>query len=390
MSEQLPFLPYGKQAVSEDDVAAVCAVLKSDYLTTGPEVPRFEGALCSAIGAAHSVAVSNGTAALHAACFAAEIGPGDEVLVPAITFVASANCVRYLGGEPIFVDVHPDSGLIDLDDAQRKITSKTKAVIPVHLNGRPADLDALSAIAQKHGLTVIEDAAHALGAKYRDSRIGDCTYSDMAIFSFHPVKHITTAEGGSISTGSDVLATRLRQFRDHGIERRFEHMRLESPPSWYYEQHTLGFNYRLSAIQCVLGTSQLTRLSGFIERRNQIAAFYDRAFEGVSYVTPAERAPATDLHAYHLYPLLIDYDGAGTTREGVVAGLRERRIGTQVHYIPVPAQPYYSARGWKASDFPGAAAYYARALSIPMYPTLSDDDVKRVVEAVSDVLSSGT
>ena len=400
----LPFLPYGRQTIDDADIAAVVAVLRSDYLTTGPMIPRFEAALAKRVGARHAVVVANGTAALHATAFAADIGPGDEVLVPAITFVASANCVRYQGGEPVFVDVDPVSGLMDLDHAATLITAKTKAVIPVHLNGAPVDLAATRALADAHGLILIEDAAHALGATYDGTPIGDGRFGDMAILSFHPVKHITTGEGGAILTNSDALAERLRRFRDHGIERRPDHFLEADAGPWHYEQIDLGYNLRLSAIQCSLGLTQLDRLDGFVQRRQAIAARYDAAFSGVAGITPvksprmADGADTTgqmaattadgpqDTSAYHLYAVLMDYAAHGTTRTAVMTALRAAGIGTQVHYIPVPAQPYYQDRGADMADYPGAARYFERVLSLPLYPTLTDADVDRVVHATCAAL----
>ncbi len=407
----LPFLPYGRQTIDDTDIAAVVEVLRSDFLTTGPMVPKFEAALAKRVGARHAVVVANGTAALHAAAFAADIGPGDEVLVPAITFVASANCVRYQGGEPVFVDVDPASGLMDLDHAATLITAKTKALIPVHLNGAPVDLAATRALADAHGLILIEDAAHALGATYDGTPVGDGRFGDMAILSFHPVKHITTGEGGAILTNSDALAERLRRFRDHGIERRPEHFLEADAGPWHYEQVELGHNLRLSAIQCGLGLTQLDRLDGFVRRRQAIAARYDAAFAGVAGITPVRSprmAPTTiaasgaavvsradptastdgpaDTSAYHLYAVLIDYAAHGTTRSAVMTTLRDAGIGTQVHYIPVPAQPYYQRRGADMAHYPGAARYFERVLSLPLYPTLTDADVDRVVQATCAAL----
>ncbi len=379
------FLPYGRQHIDDEDVAAVLKTLRSDYLTTGPEVPAFEEALCAAVGAKHAIAVSNGTAALHAACFAAGVGPGDEVIVPAITFVASANCVRYMGAEPVFVDVDPSSGLLQPEAVEAAITDKTKAIIPVHLNGRPVNLRGLQEVARRHKLIVIEDAAHALGATYEDSKIGDQAFTDMSIFSFHPVKHITTAEGGAIMTNDDDMAAKLRMFRDHGLARTAETFLKPSPGPWYYEQHVLGYNLRLSAIQCTLGRIQLQKLGRFITRRLEIAALYDQLFAEVPSIKPASHGPENSVSAYHLYPVLIDYKAVGKERVQVMTELREHKIGTQVHYIPVPSQPYYAARGWEMKDFVGAATYYEGALSLPMYPDLTDEDVRRVVTSLREI-----
>lgn len=379
-------LPYGRQWIDDDDIAAVVEALRGAYLTTGPTVGQFEAVLAQAVGAKRAVAVCNGTAALHAACAVAGLGPGDEVLVPAITFLASANCARYVGAEPVFVDVDPRSGLIDVEHAAAQITKQTKAIIAVHLNGHTADLARVRALADAHGLIVIEDAAHALGARYRDSQIGDCRYSDMATFSFHPVKHITTGEGGAITTSKPELAAALEVFRSHGMVRDASQLRHPSPGPWYYEQQTLGYNYRITDVQCALGLSQMRKLDAFLARRRELVARYDRLFESVAGVEPAASGGADTVGAYHLYAVHIDFAGAGLTRAAVMAGLREHGVLTQVHYIPVPAQPYYADRGADVQRFPGALAYYEGILSLPLYPAMRDEDADRVVEALARVL----
>ena len=380
-------LPYGRQWIDDDDVEAVVAALRGDYLTTGPRVADFEASLARAVGAEHAIAVANGTAALHTACAAAGLGPGDEVLVPALTFLASANCARYVGAEPVFVDVDPDSGLIDLDDAARRVSPRTRAIIPVHLNGRPADLDAVAALAEAHGLTVIEDAAHALGASHGPTTIGDCARSAMAIFSFHPVKHVTTGEGGAITTNDPALAEAMARFRNHGMVRDADALRSPSPGPWYYEQQALGFNYRITDIQCALGISQMAKLERFVARRRALAARYDERLAALDGVEPVAVGTANTRSAYHLYAVLVDFERLGHTRAELVAGLRARGILTQVHYIPVPSQPYYVDRGTDPSAYPGAQAYYARALSVPLYPAMTDADVDRVVEALAACLA---
>ena len=379
-------LPYGRQSIDEDDIAAVVEALRSDYLTTGPRVGRFEARLAELVGAPQALAVANGTAALHAACAVAGLGPGDEVLVPALTFLASANCARYVGAEPVFVDVDPRSGLIDLDDAARRVSAKTKAIIPVHLNGRPVDLAGVAALAARHGLRVIEDAAHALGASYAGTKIGDCAHSDMAIFSFHPVKHITTGEGGAITTRSEELARALAEFRSHGMVRDPARLEQPAPGPWYYEQQSLGFNYRITDLQCALGYSQLAKLERFVARRRALAARYDSLFAELAPVEPVAIGTADSSSAYHLYAVLIDFAACDTTRAALMAGLRERGILTQVHYIPVPNQPYYRARGARPEDYPGAEAYYGQVLSLPLFPAMADTDVDRVVGALRDLL----
>lgn len=382
-------LPYGRQWIEEDDVEAVIEALRGVYLTTGPTVARFEAALAEAVGAKHAVAVCNGTAALHAACAVAGLGPGDEVLVPALTFLATANCARYVGAEPVFVDVDPRSGLIDVQDAARRVTSRTRAIIPVHLNGRPADLEAIAALARPHDLTIIEDAAHALGARAQGEPIGACSRAHMAIFSFHPVKHVTTGEGGAIATNDPALAEALQVFRSHGMVRDPAQLRQLAPGPWYYEQQTLGYNYRITDLQCALGLSQLAKLPRFLERRWTLAARYDRLLAelGLEHLCPVAAGTAHSQSAYHLYAVLIDFAAAGLDRAALMAGLREHKVLTQVHYIPVPAQPYYQDRGADPAQYPGAQAYYERCLSLPLYPAMHDSDVDRVVEALHAVLS---
>jgi perosamine synthetase len=288
----------------------------------------------------------------------------------------------------VFVDVDPRSGLIDVGHAAKQIGAKTRAIIPVHLNGHTADLAGVRALADAHDLIVIEDASHALGARYRDSSIGDCRYSDMATFSFHPVKHITSGEGGAITTAKPELAAALEVFRCHGMVRDASKLRHEPPGPWYYEQQTLGYNYRLTDVQCALGISQIRKLDSFLARRRELVARYDRLFAAVAGVEPAASGGADTLGAYHLYAVHIDFAGAGMTRAAVMAGLREHNVLTQVHYIPVPAQPYYADRGADVRRFPGALAYYEGILSLPMYPAMRDEDVDRVVEALTRVLSS--
>lgn len=381
------FLPYGRQAIDEADIEAVVRVLRSDYLTTGPEVEVFEQALARKVGARFAIALCNGTAALHAACYAANIGPGDTVIVPAVTFLASANCVRYVGGEPLFVDVSQTSGLVEPEHIEQGLARQPKAIIPVHLTGRPVDLAPIAKAAGRHDAIVIEDAAHALGASYCDETIGNCHYSDMTIFSFHPVKHVTTGEGGAVTTNDESLARRLKLFRNHGMVHDQAELQRTSPGPWYYEQQALGYNYRITDIQCALGSSQLEKLDRFIERRRAIAARYDQLFEAIDGVTPIGLGVEGSNSAYHLYSVLIDFDGLDTTRADVMGGLRERGVGSQVHYIPVPSQPYYEARGWNDADFPGALSYSAHTLSLPMYPSMSDRDITYVVESLGEVLS---
>lgn len=367
------FLPYGRQTIEDDDVEAVVRALRSDFLTTGPEVARFESMVAEAVGAKWAVAVSNGTAALHTACFAAGVGEGDRVVVPAVTFLATANCARYLGAEPMFCDVDPDSGLMSARALERLLDERPKAILPVHLNGRAADLEAIGRLASDAGAVVIEDAAHALGA-------GGIGSGELAIFSFHPVKHVTCGEGGAITGNDPDLEDRARSFRNHMMERREDRLTNPSPGPWYYEASEVGFNYRLTDIQAALGCSQMGKLGRFVDRRRALAARYDEALRDIDGVEPV---PAGSESAYHLYAVLIDFDRFGVTRAELMTGLRDDGIGTQVHYIPLPMQPYYAKRGWRYEDFPGARRYYERVLSLPLFPAMADDDVDRVVDSLS-------
>lgn len=383
------FLPYGAQSIDEADIAAVVAALRSEFLTTGPRVGEFERALAGAVHAPHAVATSSGTAALHAACQALDLGPEDEVIVPAITFLATSNAVLYAGARPVFSDVCPDCGLMRPEDLEAAWTPRTRAIIPVHLTGRPVDLEVLSAFARERGAAVIDDAAHALGARLRGTPIGGAPWSDMSIFSFHPVKHATTGEGGAVVTSDDELAARVRTFISHGMVREPERLESPSPGPWYYEQQDLGYNYRITDIQCALGTSQMARLEGFVERRRHLARLYEARLAEHSAVELNDPGPDGSESAYHLFGVLIDFEGLGTTRAAVMEGLRERGIGTQVHYIPVPAQPYYRRLGYDPAPLTGAAEYYRRTLSLPMFPAMEDGDVDRVCDALDEVLRAG-
>jgi UDP-4-amino-4,6-dideoxy-N-acetyl-beta-L-altrosamine transaminase len=384
------FLPYARQLVEDDDIAAVAEVLRGEFLTTGPRVRAFEDALADSVGAAWAVAVSSGTAALHAACFAAGVGPGDEVIVPAVTFAASANCARYLGAEPRFADVDPRTGLIVPESVAERIRPATRAIVAVHLAGACADIGALRGAAERVGAQVLEDAAHALGGGRATARVGSCTGgSRMAAFSFHPVKHVTTGEGGAVTGNDRGLERTLRLFRDHGIERDPGRLGHAAPGPWYYEQQLLGHNLRLSDIHAALGLSQLRKLARFVLRRRALAAAYDRRIGDLAGVEPVVGPGAREDCAYHLYAVRIDFAALGTSRADVMRALRERGIGTQVHYVPVPMHPYYRARGWDPGEFPGALAYYERTLSLPLFPAMRDDDVGRVVDALRSVLGGG-
>jgi perosamine synthetase len=374
-------IPYGRQCVDEDDIRAVVEVLRSDWLTTGPQVEKFELAIAELAGAQHAVAVSNGTAAIHAAVFAADIGPGDEVIVPAMTFAASANCVVYQGGVPIFADVERSTLLLDPAAVEALVTPKTKAVIAVDYAGQPCDYDALRAIAERHGIRLIADAAHALGANDQGRAVG--TLADLSTFSFHPVKHITTGEGGAITTEDAELARRMRMFRNHGITT--DHRQREQQGSWFYEMVALGYNYRLTDVQCALGLSQLRKLPEWLRRRREIARRYDEAFAQSATIEPLGVRPGV-AHAYHLYVVRLRLDRVGADRATVFSRLRSEGIGVNVHYIPVHLHPYYHDRfGTRPGMCPVAEEAYEQIISLPMFPALSDSDLERVIDTVRRV-----
>lgn len=376
-------LPYGRQWVDEADIQAVVGVLRGDWLTTGPMVGAFERAVADYVGAREAVAVSSGTAALHVAAFAAGIGPGDEVITTPLTFAASANCVLYLGGRPVFADVRPDTLNIDPDDVARKITPKTKAIIAVDFTGQPCDYKAIRALAEQHGLVVIEDAAHALGAKYNGQRVG--TLNELTTFSFHPVKHITTGEGGMVVTDHPDLATRMRAFRNHGITTDFR-QRAEAG-SWVYEMVALGYNYRLSDINCALGLAQLSKLDEWLARRRKIAARYTEAFAQMPEVDVPRVLPESN-PAWHLYVIKLNMERLRVGRKEVFAALRAENIGVNVHYIPVYWHPYYQQLGYKKGLCPVAEAAYERLISLPIFPAMTDEDVDDVIVAMDKVISA--
>lgn len=361
------FLPYGRQIIDNDDISAVLSVLQSDWLTTGPAVERFEADVCAFTGARYGVAVSNGTAALHAAMHALGIGPGDEVIVPPMTFAATANCVLYQGGTPVFADVDPQTLLLDPAAVEAAISSRTRAIVGVDYAGQPCDWGALRSVAARHGLALVADACHSLGAEYQAMKSG--TLADISAFSFHPVKHITTGEGGMCMTADESLARRMRNFRNHGITTTAAQR--EKSGGWFYEMTDLGYNYRITDIQCALGSSQLKKLPGWIGRRNVLAKAYDAAFDGTAVRPLARRADC--LHAYHLYVVRVP------GRDAAFKRLREHGIGANVHYIPVHLHPYYRERhGLGEGLCPAAEAAYQEILTLPLWPGMDDADVGRV------------
>lgn len=380
-------LPYGRQTIDEDDIAAVAQALRGDFLTTGPTVEAFEDAFADQVGAQHAVACSNGTAALHLAMLALEVQPGEAVIAPSITFLATANCARFVGAEVVFADVDPQTGLMTpgaLAEAMTRLDGRRlRAVLPVHLRGDTAELPALEAMAKSANAVLVEDAPHALGSSLKFGntvqRVGDCAHSAMATFSFHPVKTIATGEGGMVTTNDARLAERLRRLRSHGM------IRPQDGDPWWYEMPEIGFNYRLPDILCALGISQLAKLDAFAARRRILAARYEAALKPLAPLVVQATRPDWSDPVLHLMVALIDFEAAGRSRREVVEALRARGVGTQVHYIPVHTQPYYRQR-YGERALPGADAWYARCLSLPLYPGMADDDVDRVVAALADVL----
>lgn len=380
-------IPYGKQHIDNEDVAAVIAVLNSDFLTQGPKIAEFEKNICDYTGAKYCVAVSNGTAALHIAVAALNLPADCEGITSPITFTASANSMAYCEVKPVFADIDSKTYNILPSAIKSKITSKTRLLTPVHFAGQPADMDEISNIAKKNGLRVIEDAAHAIGSRYSDgSFVGNCQYSDLTIFSFHPVKTITTGEGGAITTNDPNLYQKLLLYRSHGITKDSSLLK-QNPGPWYYEMHELGFNYRMTDIQAALGISQLKKVDRFCKRRREIVSLYNTAFKTLSPIIqiPFEK---DGVHScFHLYVVQIDFEKIKIPRDVFMKRLMEKGVGTQVHYIPVHTQPWYRTNyGYKNGDFPNAEKYYEKALSLPLYPAMSDDEVNFVIKSVMELL----
>lgn len=371
-------IPYGRQTIEEDDIQAVVDVLRSDYLTTGPKIAEFEKMVADYVGAKYAVAISNGTSALHAACFAAGIQPGDEVITTPLTFAASANCVLYCGGTPVFADVDPKTYNIDPEDIRRKITDKTKAIIAVHLAGQPCDMDEIHKIAKEHDLLVIEDGAHALGSMYKGKKVG--TLSDMTTFSFHPVKPITTGEGGMIVTDNEQFYQKMMLFRSHGITRE-ENLMTRNDGPWFYQQLDLGYNYRITDIQCALGCSQMKKLDRFLARRKQIVARYNEAFADCENIITPYQLPETE-SGWHLYIVQVK----NCDRRKVFEALREQGIAVNVHYIPVYMHPYYQEHGYKDVHCKNAEEIYSHIITLPLYPALTEEQQKFVIEKIMDAL----
>ncbi len=377
------FLPYGRQWIEDDDIEAVVKILKSDFLTTGPAILEFEEAVAHYVGAKYAVSFSNGTAALHGACFAAGIQEGDEVITTPMTFAASANCVLYQGGTPVFADIDDSTYNIDPKQIEEKITSKTKAIIPVHFTGQPAELDEIHRLAQEHNLIVIEDAAHALGASYKKKRIGGL--SDMTMFSFHPVKHVTSGEGGVITTNDDVYYQKLLQFRSHGIIKD-QQLMTESHGPWYYEMQSLGFNYRMTDIQAALGANQLKKIDHFLSRRKHYVTLYNEAFESRDEIRIPAQHPDGD-SSWHLYIIRLQTEKMKVSRKVIYEELMKENIGVNVHYIPVHKMPYYQQLGYGKETYPVTEKLYEEILTLPLFPKMSVDDINDVITAVIKILN---
>lgn len=375
-------IPYGRQWIDEDDIQGVIDVLRSEWLTTGPKVDEFEQAVATFTGAKYAVAVSSGTAALHAAMFAIGIEDGDEVIVPTITFAATANCILFQGGVSVFTDVEPDTLLIAPSEIEEKITPRTKAIIAVDYAGHPADYDSLRQIADNHGILLVADACHSIGATYKGGQVG--TLADISVFSYHPVKHITTGEGGMVVTDNEEYARKVRLFRNHGITT--DHRQRVEKATWFYEMVDLGYNYRISDFQCALGLCQLRKLPQWILRRQEIAARYSEAFMNCEYVRPLSVGNYVT-HAYHLYVIRLPFDKLSVDRAMLFSKLREEGIGVNVHYIPVHLHPYYQKKtGTKPGLCPVAEKAYEEILSLPIFPQMSDNDVDTVIRKITSII----
>jgi UDP-4-amino-4,6-dideoxy-N-acetyl-beta-L-altrosamine transaminase len=383
-------IPYGRQDITQADIDAVVAVLRSDHLTQGPQVPLFEQAVASHVGAKHALAVNSATSALHIACMALGLGPGDWLWTSPVTFVASANCALYCGAQVDFVDIDPRTYNLCPQALERKLKvaqqqgKLPKVVVPVHLCGQPCDMAAIHALSQQYGFKIIEDASHAIGGRYQGEFIGNGRFSDITVFSFHPVKIITTAEGGMAMTNSDELAHKMALLRSHGITRDTAHMTHEPDGPWYYQQIDLGYNYRMTELQAALGVSQMTRLDSYVARRHALARRYDALLADLPLTIPWQHPDSYS--GLHLYVVRLKLDQITKTHREVFEALREQGIGVNLHYIPVHTQPHYQRMGFKPADFPESQSYYAQAISLPMYQSLTEDQQERVVAVLKVVL----
>ena len=384
---------YGKQDINEADIQAVEAVLRSDFLTQGPAIERFEQRVAQYCGVKYAVAVCNATSALHIACLAAGLGKGDLLWTSPITFVASANCARYCGADVDFVDIDENTYNMSVPALEQKLQEAKrrgrlpKIVVPVHMAGQSCDMRAIKKLSEEYGFTLLEDASHCIGADYADTKVGSCAHSDMAVLSFHPVKIITTGEGGMVLTNDAALYEQLCLYRSHGITRDPKHMTKESDGDWYYQQVALGFNYRMTDIQAALGASQMDRLDAFVARRRFLAARYDALLRDLPLRTPFVLDGAQP--SWHLYIVRIDFDRVHKTKQQIFADMREKGIALNLHYIPVHTQPYYEALGFHAEDCPAAVEYYREALTLPLYPSMTDAEQEMAARALREVLIGG-
>lgn len=376
----IKIIPYSKQSIDEDDIKRVVDVLKSDFITQGPSIRQFEDAIASYCKAKYAVAFNSGTSALHAACFASGLTHGDEFITSPISFVASSNAGIYVGGVPVFADINPNTGNIDPVDVRKKITKRTKLVIPVHYAGQPADMNSIAEIATQFGLSVIEDACHAFGASYNNIPIGNCNLSDMAVFSFHPVKTITTGEGGAVVTNNEHKHKQLILFRNHGITR--ENFLYEPHGDWYYEMQTIGYNYRITDLQAMLGISQLKKTNSFVSKRKSIAEYYRNQFSEIKDISLIPENPST-LSSHHLFPILLKNSA---NRKKVFNKLKEKGLGVQIHYIPIYLQPYYRQLGYCPGICPLAEDFYSKEISIPIFPSMSDEEIYYCADTLKIVL----
>lgn len=383
-------IPYGRQDITQIDIDAVVAVLGSDFLTQGPQVPKFEKTVADYVGVSHAVAVNSATSALHIACLALDLGPGDWLWTSPNTFVASANCALYCGAKVDFVDIDPRTYNMSVDALANKLRSAETAgklpqvVVPVHFSGQSCDMAAIHALGQKYGFKIIEDASHAIGGKYKGEPIGNSRFSDITVFSFHPVKIITTAEGGMAVTNDAELANKMALLRSHGITRDATHMTHAPDGPWYYQQIGLGYNYRMTELQAALGTSQMSRLDEFVAHRQAISRVYDESLQSLPVVTPWQLSDTQS--AWHLYVLRLRLNKIKRAHSQVFGHLREQGVGVNLHYIPVHLQPYYESMGFKAGDFPESERYYAEAISLPLFPTLASDDQNHIINALMEIL----
>lgn len=384
-------IPYGRQTITEEDIEAVISVLKSDFLTQGPQAPLFESVVAEKVGASHALAANSATAALHMACMALQLGPGDWLWTSPNTFVASANCAIYCGARVDFVDIDPRTYNICPQMLEAKLVEAEalgtlpKVVVPVHFAGQPCDMAAIRLLSKKFGFKIIEDASHAIGGKYKGEFIGKGHYSDITIFSFHPVKIITTAEGGIALTNSTELTQKMSVFRSHGITRDPAHMTHAADGPWYYEQTSMGYNYRMNDLQAALGLSQIQRLDAYVARRHEVAARYNQLLADLPVVRPWQHADSYS--SFHLYVIRLELDKISGTHRQVFERLRAQGIGVNLHYIPVHTQPFFERMGFRRGDYPEAEKYYGEAISLPMFPALSEDEQDQVVSALASALS---